>query len=102
MHVSSDIYQAVYEHGVFRLLTPFEVSIPEGQRVQIKVEALDTPEEILKIATQVYEGFSDPEIEELEQIILDRNSFLGKGIFHETFHLKGQFDHLPIRELVYK
>lgn len=68
---------AVFERGAFRLLSPANVSLPEGRRVRLTVEACDSPEDILSLATQVYEGLSESEIDEIEKIALDRKNFFG-------------------------
>ena len=73
-------YEAVFESGVFRLLTPKGLEIPEGQKVRIVVEIVESPESILELATQVYDGLSEEEIEEIEEIILGRSNFFkGRG-----------------------
>jgi predicted DNA-binding antitoxin AbrB/MazE fold protein len=70
-------YEAVFEHGVFRLLTPLQTPLAEGQAVRIMVDPVEpeSPEAILDLATRVYSGFSEQEIEELEATILDRSNF---------------------------
>lgn len=67
MHTAAYIYEAVFEHGVFRVLTPQDIRIPEGQAVRLVIETVESPEEILKLATQVYEGLSAEEIQEIKQ-----------------------------------
>ena len=39
-----------------------------------------TADEILALATQVYEGLSEEEIDEIERIILDRRDFFGRPL----------------------
>lgn len=68
-------FEAVFENGVFRPLTSFKVPIPEGQQVWLVMEAPESPQEILELAAQVYEGLSERQIDEIEQIILDRQDF---------------------------
>ena len=71
-------YNAVFEHGVFRVLTPQNIRIPEGQTVRLMVEPVKSPEEILELAGQVYEGLSEQEIREVEDIIFDRSNFFSE------------------------
>src|SRR5947207_144999 len=52
----TQIYEAVYEHGIFRPVNPVAQEIPDGQHVRLVVET-NTPEEILNLASEVYEGF---------------------------------------------
>jgi predicted DNA-binding antitoxin AbrB/MazE fold protein len=70
---------AVYEHGVFRVIDPQEIEIPEGQRVRLVVEpaAKLSPDEMLELAFEVYDGLSPEEIQEIERIALDRSNFFG-------------------------
>lgn len=71
------VFEAVFENGVFRPVGPLAVPFPEGQQVRLVVEAPESPEEVLKLATEVYEGLSDEQIDALEQIILTRRDFFG-------------------------
>ena len=66
---------AVFEHGIFRPVTLTNLPIPEGQQVRLVIEAVEAPVEILDLATQVFEGFSENQLNELEQIILERQNF---------------------------
>ena len=69
---------AVYEHGTFRLLDTNEVSLPEGQRVRLlvePVEVVDSPKSSLELLMHLYDGLSEEEIDEIEKVILDRQSF---------------------------
>ena len=68
-------YKAVFEGGVFRLLPPSKIDIPEGQRVRLAIEPIDSPKDIVTLATRVYDGLSETDIEELEAIFLDRETF---------------------------
>jgi len=75
MQTAISTVDAVFEHGVFRLLAPQNVRIPEGQIVRLAIEPVESPEDILELAGQVYAGLSDKEIEEIETIIFERNNF---------------------------
>lgn len=69
---------AIYENGVFR---PFKhPDISDGQRVRLVVERLsETPaEDLLELAAQVYNGLSGQDIDEIEQIALNRRDFFRK------------------------
>ena len=78
MHTTTSTYDAVFEHDVFRILTPQTLRIPEGQIVRLAIEPVESPEDILELATQVYAGLSEREIEEIEQMIFDRDNFFKK------------------------
>ncbi len=69
--------EAIYEDGVLKPLQP--LTLAEHQRVKVTIDELpaaESSEEMLKAWGQVYEGFSDEEIAELEAIILDRSNFM--------------------------
>ncbi len=72
-------YEAVFEHGMFRVLNPQTFRIPEGQTVRLVVEPVKSPDEILELAGQVYEGLSEQDIHEIEDIIFDRSNFFSEG-----------------------
>lgn len=69
---------AIYENGVFRPLKSPERS--EGQQVRLIVETTSdlTPEELLELAAQVYQGLSAEQIDEIEQIALNRRDFFAE------------------------
>lgn len=69
----TQVYDAVYENGIFRPLEPLPAHLAEGQQVRIVVET-DTPEDILRLAARVYAGLSEQEIQEVEKIALDRSA----------------------------
>jgi predicted DNA-binding antitoxin AbrB/MazE fold protein len=70
----TQIIDAVYEHGIFRPVTSPAPPLTEGQQVRIIVE-VDTLEDILGLAAKVYEGLSEQEVNDVEQIALDRSAF---------------------------
>ncbi|MBA2510188.1 MAG: antitoxin family protein [Rubrobacter sp.] len=69
--------KAVFEKGKFRLLEPSEVPLSEGQQVRITVDTEATPDDVLALAEQVYAGLSEEEIDAIERIALDRDTFFG-------------------------
>ena len=69
---------AVYENGAFRPLQPDAVAMAEGQRVRITINDEGEPE-ALRLASHVYDGLSKEDIDEIEQIALDRSNFIGSG-----------------------
>lgn len=70
--------EAIYQNGMFKPLAPILEEIAEGERVEITIkEKRISPEEMLKLASEVYEGLSEKEIEEIERIALDRTNFFG-------------------------
>jgi predicted DNA-binding antitoxin AbrB/MazE fold protein len=72
----SQTIEAIYEHGLLKPLQALD--LPEHERLSITIEQPSdlSPDEVLSLAEQVYEGFSPEEIDELEAIILDRQHFL--------------------------
>ncbi|MEZ6151853.1 MAG: antitoxin family protein [Pirellulaceae bacterium] len=69
---------AIYENGTFRPIQFDAVAIADGQRVRITVDDECEPE-ALRLAMNVYEGLSDVDIDEIEQIAFDRGDFFGVG-----------------------
>lgn len=70
--------EAIYQNGIFKPLHPISDEIAEGEKVEIIIKDKRlSPDEMLKLAGQVYEGLSDKDIEEIERIALDRSNFFG-------------------------
>lgn len=70
--------EAIYQNGMFKPINPIAEEIAEGKTVEITIkEKRLSPEEMLKLAGEVYEGLSDKDIEEIERIALDRTNFFG-------------------------
>ena len=69
--------EAVYENGIFRPVTPAAPRLAEGQRVRLVVET-DTPEDILRLAARVYDGLSEQEVNQIEQVAFDRSAFFSE------------------------
>ena len=69
--------EAVYENGVFKPLRPPEIA--DGQQVRLMIEPLSQPsaDDLLELAAQVYQGFSEKDMDEIESIALDRRNFFG-------------------------
>ncbi len=68
--------EAVYEHGVFRPVSPMGAGLAEGQTVRLVVEVVGQPEAILALAADVYQGLTPDEIEAIEQHITRRDTGL--------------------------
>ena len=67
---------AIYEHGVFK---PFKrLNISDGMRVRLIVETVSEADEVIALATQVYDGLSEKDIDEIEQIAFDRRDFFNR------------------------
>lgn len=58
-------------------MEPSEVPLSEGQQVRITVDTEATPDDVLALAEQVYAGLSEKEIDAIERIALDRDTFFG-------------------------
>ena len=68
---------AVFEKGIFRPLTMFNLPIAEGQQVRLTVETPEPLSGVLALATRVYDGLTESQVNEIEQIILNRQDFFG-------------------------
>lgn len=66
---------AVYQGGVFKPVSPPE--LPEGERVRLTVERVTQtkPDDILKLASRVYDGLSQQDIDEIEDMARHRALF---------------------------
>jgi predicted DNA-binding antitoxin AbrB/MazE fold protein len=70
--------EAIYQNGIFKPLNPISEELAEGEMVEITIKDKKlSPDEMLKLAGQVYDGLSDEDIEEIERIALDRSNFFG-------------------------
>ena len=70
--------EAIYQNGMFKPLNPVSEEIAEGKKVEITINDKKlSPEEMLELASQVYEGLSEEDIDEIEKIALDRSNFFG-------------------------
>jgi predicted DNA-binding antitoxin AbrB/MazE fold protein len=70
--------EAIYQNGMFKPLNPVSEEISEGEKVEITINDKKlSPEEMLELASQVYEGLSEEDIDEIEKIALDRSNFFG-------------------------
>jgi predicted DNA-binding antitoxin AbrB/MazE fold protein len=67
---------AVFDNGSFKPVDRLPLPFSQGQRVKLIVE---TPSEsqmdLIELAAQVYDGLSEEQIDEVEQIALDRKEF---------------------------
>jgi predicted DNA-binding antitoxin AbrB/MazE fold protein len=70
--------EAVFEDGVFRPLTPIRENFPKGRPVRLSIESEESPSNILALATQVYDGLSESQIKEIEEIALERADFFSE------------------------
>lgn len=72
--------EAVFENGSFIIVDPSPLHLSEGQRVKLVVEeSKRSANDILALAAKVYEGLSEDEIDEIEQIAFDRRDFFGEN-----------------------
>jgi predicted DNA-binding antitoxin AbrB/MazE fold protein len=70
--------EAIYQNGIFKPLNPVSDELAEGEMVEITIkEKRLSPDEMLELAGQVYDGLSDEDIDEVERIALDRSNFFG-------------------------
>ena len=66
---------AVFQDDVFRPVR--RPDLPEGERVRLTVESVEKaiPDDILRLATRVYEGLSPKDIDEIEEMARRRTFF---------------------------
>lgn len=69
---------AVFENGTLRPLNPTKVPLSQGQRVRLIIETpFQERVDLIGLATTVYEGLTDEQIDEIERLALDRGDFFG-------------------------
>jgi predicted DNA-binding antitoxin AbrB/MazE fold protein len=76
--MAHETIEAIFANGTLRILHPDHLSLREGQRVRIVIETDETPDQILALAAQVYDGLTPEDQTAVEQIALDRRSFFGE------------------------
>jgi predicted DNA-binding antitoxin AbrB/MazE fold protein len=76
--MTTETVEAVYEDGRFRLVAPIDLKLAEGQKVRLVVEPLEQTDDILRLATRVYEGLTDEEIDSIEEHTRRREDFFGE------------------------
>ena len=72
-------FEAIYENGVITPLEP--LGLPDRQRLEvtIRVQSSESPDETLQAWQDVYKGFTEKEIAEIERRALDRHNFMRPG-----------------------
>jgi predicted DNA-binding antitoxin AbrB/MazE fold protein len=65
--MKTETIEAVYEHGGFRVIAPADLELAEGQKVRLVIEPIEKPDDVLALATRVYEGLTDEQIDSLER-----------------------------------
>jgi predicted DNA-binding antitoxin AbrB/MazE fold protein len=68
--------EAIFDNGKFTPLNNSSLSFAQGQHVRLIVEDdLQSSDDLLELAAKVYEGLSDEQVSEIEDIALDRKDF---------------------------
>ncbi len=76
--MKTETIEAVYEGGSFRLVTPADLELAEGQKVRLVIEPIEKPDDVLALATRVYEGLTDEQIDAIEEHMARREDFFGE------------------------
>jgi len=70
---------AVFKDGSFKPLNNGSLPFAEGERVKLTVETrAETQDDLIELATQVYDGLTEAEVDEVERLALDRSSFFDR------------------------
>ncbi len=78
--MTAETIEAVYKDGGFHPISTAGVNLIEGQKVRIMVEPVEDPDDILALATQVYDGLSEDQINLIEGHIQRRKDFFEKRL----------------------
>ena len=76
--MKTETIEAVYERGSFRLVAPADLALAEGQKVRLVVEPIEKPDDMLALASRVYEGLTNDQIDSIEQHTARRQGFFGE------------------------
>lgn len=66
--------EAIFEEGVFKPVSPLDISEHKKVTLIIKDET-EEPSDILSLASMVYNGLSPEDIDAVEKIAVDRSRF---------------------------
>ena len=76
----TQVLEAVFEKGKFKPVENGSLPFAEGQRVKLTVETPSLSEvDLVELASHVYDGLKEKDIDEIETIALDRSKF-----FHDS------------------
>ncbi len=71
---------AIFKDGSFKPLENGSLPFSEGQRVKLTVETpSETQDDLINLASQVYDGLTEEEVDEVERLALDRSNFFDKS-----------------------
>ncbi|MBX3052107.1 MAG: DUF104 domain-containing protein [Caldilineaceae bacterium] len=84
--MSVQTIDAIYEKGIFRILSPRKVALTDGQAVRLTLEVTDVEVEVegegegevsplLQCALHIFDGLDEDDVEEVERIALARQPF---------------------------
>ena len=85
--MSDQTITAIYYDGVFQPITPGDVTLHEGQKVELSIKTLAEEtekdrsarvERILNLLAHFYDGLSQEEIDEMENAMRRRPNFFGE------------------------
>lgn len=71
--------RAIYEKGVLRILGHSRPDLQEGEHVRLHIERDERTEKVLELAASVYKDLREEDVDEIERIALDRETFFGKN-----------------------
>ena len=70
---------AVFKDGSFKPLNNGSLPFAEGQRVKLTVETpVETQDDLIELAAQVYDGLTEEEVNEVERLALDSGKFFDR------------------------
>lgn len=76
----TQVFEAVFEKGKFKPVENGSLPFAEGQRVKLTVETPNVSQgDLVELASHVYDGLKEKDIDEIEAIALDRGKF-----FHDS------------------
>ena len=74
------ILEAIFENGVLKPLESLKLHDHQRVKITIQLPPVENPDEELESWHQVYAGFSDADIRDIESIAFDRSHFIAQEI----------------------
>lgn len=90
--MATETIEAIYEQGGFRVVTPCKLKLNEGQKVLLLVEPIKDTEDTIALATRVYDGLANNQVDSIEQHIRRRENFFGEEMPIINFEQLNQID----------
>lgn len=76
--MATRVMEAIFRDGAFRPVQEIAPHFVEGQHVRLVIEVEEA--DVLDLATGVYDGLSNKEVRQIEQVAFSRREFFGREL----------------------